>query len=154
MATTKKDISLVMDSETGNEEAPTRPSSPAGLRFSRYFTVEGQSPYDAIEWEIRDAVITDEQSEVAARESAIALEHVDARHDLAGFPVAVVFLREAGIPGEQRGDRDAEFLVHCSFPFIVHSPKFRRLGYAIDDTAGSVSRQFVNLVLKSGLLPG
>ena len=28
-----------------------------GLRFERYFTREGQHPYDAIEWELRDAVI-------------------------------------------------------------------------------------------------
>ena len=28
-----------------------------GLRFERYFTQDGVHPYDAIEWELRDAVI-------------------------------------------------------------------------------------------------
>ena len=34
-----------------------------GLRFERRFTVAGISPYDEVEWELRDAVITDEHGE-------------------------------------------------------------------------------------------
>lgn len=68
MATTKKDISLVVDSEPsgtpdtsgkGKDDA-ARAAGGSGLRFERTFTQKGLSPYDTIEWEIRDAVITDE----------------------------------------------------------------------------------------------
>ena len=62
MATTKKDISLVLDRNTSasssNSEKPEN-----GLTFKRHFTAEGISPYDTIEWEIRDAIITDETGE-------------------------------------------------------------------------------------------
>ena len=56
MATTKKDVSLEEDGTIAQESA-------AGLRFERHFTRRGVSPYDSIEWEIRDAVITDEKGE-------------------------------------------------------------------------------------------
>ncbi|HEY8862060.1 MAG TPA: hypothetical protein VIN37_08260, partial [Candidatus Limnocylindria bacterium] len=36
----------------------------SGLRFERYFTRDGQHPYDAIEWELRDAVIPGESGNV------------------------------------------------------------------------------------------
>src|SRR5438094_8519579 len=35
-----------------------------GLEFRRYFTREGISPYDAVEWEFRTAAITSETGEV------------------------------------------------------------------------------------------
>src|SRR5712671_7991537 len=35
-----------------------------GLEFRRYYTTEGISPYDAVEWEIRTAAITSESGEV------------------------------------------------------------------------------------------
>ena len=35
-----------------------------GLEFQRYFTREGMSPYDAVEWEYRTAAITNESGEV------------------------------------------------------------------------------------------
>src|SRR5260370_7525178 len=35
-----------------------------GLEFRRYFTREGISPYDAVEWEYRTAAITSESGEV------------------------------------------------------------------------------------------
>src|SRR5215510_15299524 len=36
-----------------------------GLRFARRFTHPGTHPYDEIEWELRDAVITSERGEIA-----------------------------------------------------------------------------------------
>src|ERR1700739_1152797 len=35
-----------------------------GLEFRRYFTREGLSPYDSVEWEYRTAAITSESGEV------------------------------------------------------------------------------------------
>jgi ribonucleoside-diphosphate reductase alpha chain len=41
-----------------SQSAPTHSSAP-GLTFSRHFTTPGISPYDQIQWELRDAVIQD-----------------------------------------------------------------------------------------------
>ena len=46
-------------SESAREESPTN-----GLRVVRRFTEAGVHPYDEIEWELRDAVITNERGEV------------------------------------------------------------------------------------------
>ena len=74
MATTKKDVSLVMMENSASPGKPgqkhmTRSTNgqnavkkrSEALRFERTFTKKGVSPYDTIEWEIRDAVITDEK---------------------------------------------------------------------------------------------
>src|SRR2546421_11540377 len=45
----------------GNEELTTPQK---GLEFRRYFTREGISPYDTVEWEYRTAAITNESGEV------------------------------------------------------------------------------------------
>ncbi|HJX27691.1 MAG TPA: vitamin B12-dependent ribonucleotide reductase, partial [Thermoanaerobaculia bacterium] len=39
----------------------TRPAR--GIRFERYYTTPGVDPYDTVEWEMRDAVITNERGE-------------------------------------------------------------------------------------------
>src|SRR5204863_8533145 len=35
----------------------------SGLRFARSFTTPGVSPYDTVEWELRDALISNEKGE-------------------------------------------------------------------------------------------
>src|SRR5215467_12705405 len=42
----------------------SRPAGKKGLEFRRYFTREGMSPYDGVEWEYRTAGITNESGEV------------------------------------------------------------------------------------------
>jgi len=61
MATSKNDISLIVDS---SKTAGSAAGGRAGLKFERYFTKEGTSPFDSIEWETRDAVISNEKGEV------------------------------------------------------------------------------------------
>ena len=51
-------------SSTSNAQQPAHTlqiggKTAAGLKFSRYFTRAGVSPYDEIEWELRTASITD-----------------------------------------------------------------------------------------------
>jgi ribonucleoside-diphosphate reductase alpha chain len=50
------------------EESPTAETAAArgtrGLRFVRRYTKAGIHPYDAVEWEVRDAVISNEKGEV------------------------------------------------------------------------------------------
>ena len=43
----------------------------AGLEFQRRFTERGASPYDQVEWEKRDAVITDEHGETIFAQSGV-----------------------------------------------------------------------------------
>jgi ribonucleoside-diphosphate reductase alpha chain len=42
--------------------SPSRAAG-SGLRFARFFTTPGVDPFDAVEWEVRDAVITNEKGE-------------------------------------------------------------------------------------------
>jgi ribonucleoside-diphosphate reductase alpha chain len=48
-------------------------SAQTGLEFRRYFTKEGVSPYDAIEWEYRTAAITSESGEVIFEQKNIEI---------------------------------------------------------------------------------
>ncbi|HEV3076375.1 MAG TPA: hypothetical protein VHB47_18275, partial [Thermoanaerobaculia bacterium] len=52
--------------ETPMRSVPKPEAAPAGLagiRFARFFTTPGVDPFDAVEWEVRDAVITNEKGE-------------------------------------------------------------------------------------------
>src|SRR5690606_30681994 len=42
--------------------AQARADGTAGLRITPYFTTPGVHPYEEVEWEIRDAVITDHKT--------------------------------------------------------------------------------------------
>src|SRR3954470_6843321 len=46
------------------ETKTSLPTARKGLEFRRYFSREGISPYDAVEWEYRTAAITSESGEV------------------------------------------------------------------------------------------
>jgi ribonucleoside-diphosphate reductase alpha chain len=59
----KNDPDVPVSSESST---PPKAASPKeGLSFSRRFTRPGVHPYDEVEWELRDAVITNEKGEVA-----------------------------------------------------------------------------------------
>ncbi len=47
------------------------PERPLGLRFTRHFTRDGISPYDAIEWEIRTATITNDKGEIIFKQEGV-----------------------------------------------------------------------------------
>src|SRR5438270_7919164 len=51
------DSSTTSPQQAGAQQSGTRTAP--GLKFSRYFTRTGVSPYDEIEWELRTASITD-----------------------------------------------------------------------------------------------
>src|SRR5262249_40953241 len=52
----------VLETKADGNEALT--TAKKGLEFRRYFTREGISPYDTVEWEYRTAAITSESGEV------------------------------------------------------------------------------------------
>src|SRR5262245_44833224 len=54
------------DSVRGSQPStapPPKPEAPRGTRFQRYYTKPGVNPFDAVEWELRDALITNERGE-------------------------------------------------------------------------------------------
>ena len=77
MATTKKDISLVVDTENGTSNGDTagarKTQRAKALHFDRFFTEKGISPYDAIEWDTRDAVITDENGDTIFEQKSVEI---------------------------------------------------------------------------------
>src|SRR4249920_3886155 len=52
----------MLDKKAEAGESISKPGR--GLEFDRYYTQEGVSPYDAVEWEVRTAAITSESGEV------------------------------------------------------------------------------------------
>src|SRR5687767_14867271 len=52
------------DAQVRTEKAVGRTPSTPGLEFSRYFTLPGVDPFDAVEWEMRSAVIGNEKGAV------------------------------------------------------------------------------------------
>ncbi len=52
----------ILERKAGGNGQMTKPGK--GLEFRRYYTKEGISPYDAVEWEYRTAAITSESGEV------------------------------------------------------------------------------------------
>ena len=69
-----------------------------GLQFRRYFTREGISPYDAVEWEYRTAAITSESGEVIFEQKNVEVPKtlVDDGHEYRRFEV---FSRQEGHAG-------------------------------------------------------
>src|SRR5688572_1246508 len=49
---------------TTDPQVRARKQAPAGLEFTRYFTLPGVDPFDEVEWEIRSAVIGNEKGKV------------------------------------------------------------------------------------------
>ncbi len=47
------------ETRTSTQHTTAGPNTAPGLKFPRYFTRTGVSPYDELEWELRTAQITD-----------------------------------------------------------------------------------------------
>src|SRR5262245_28753228 len=60
----KEDRSVQVPGER-NPAVPSTPSPRDGMRFARRFTKPGVHPYDEVEWELRDAVISSGSGDVA-----------------------------------------------------------------------------------------
>ncbi|HXV63162.1 MAG TPA: vitamin B12-dependent ribonucleotide reductase [Vicinamibacteria bacterium] len=55
---------------TGSDSPPVS-DRPNGLRFERTFTRAGLSPYDTVEWDVRDAIITDENGDAIFKQERV-----------------------------------------------------------------------------------
>ena len=57
----------------GPAAAETPAPAPTGVRFARYYTEAGVDPFDAVEWEVRDALITNERGETVFEQRAVEI---------------------------------------------------------------------------------
>ncbi|CUS89124.1 ribonucleoside-diphosphate reductase class II [Candidatus Kryptonium thompsonii] len=68
----KEAMSVTTKVDTHEEETLSLyKSSGKGLKFHRFFTKPGVHPFDEIQWEIRDAVITNEKGEVVFEQKGV-----------------------------------------------------------------------------------
>ena len=58
--------------ETPKKEVPSGPPA-RGLLFQRYYTTPGVDPFDTVEWELRDAVITNERGEKVFEQKGVEM---------------------------------------------------------------------------------
>jgi ribonucleoside-diphosphate reductase alpha chain len=96
--------SLPMESVASVARAAERQDSGGGLEFPRYFTREGSSPYDEIEWEIRSASITNEKGEVLFRQEGVEIPK-NWSQTAANIVVSKYFHGQVGTPQRERSVR-------------------------------------------------
>jgi ribonucleoside-diphosphate reductase alpha chain len=56
-----------------SDSAPAARRKAPGLSFRRFFTQAGVSPYDSVQWEVRDAQITDSQGKVIFEQKGVEI---------------------------------------------------------------------------------
>jgi ribonucleoside-diphosphate reductase alpha chain len=61
--------------EAAGKPAPAARTAPTptGIRFERYFTEAGVDPFDAVDWEVRDALITNERGETVFEQRGVEI---------------------------------------------------------------------------------
>jgi len=91
--------------ERGAAPAGARPApATAGLRFERYFTTPGVDPFDAIEWEQRDAVIGNERGEKVFEQRGVEVPKSWSQ-TATNVVVSKYFRGHLGTPGRERSVR-------------------------------------------------
>jgi ribonucleoside-diphosphate reductase alpha chain len=95
-------------SKTSNKSGKGRTKKPAkkpGLKVARYFTKEGTSPFDAVEWELRDASITGADGKVFFEQKGV--EFPKAWSQTATNVVVQKYFRGTlGTPGRERSVKE------------------------------------------------
>ncbi|HTQ81515.1 MAG TPA: vitamin B12-dependent ribonucleotide reductase, partial [Thermoanaerobaculia bacterium] len=59
--------------EKADSQVPVREVAERGIRFERRFTTPGVDPFDTVEWELRDAVITNERGETVFEQRGVEM---------------------------------------------------------------------------------
>ena len=92
------------ETRTSTQHPTAGPDAAPGLRFSRYFTRTGVSPYDEVEWELRTASITD-----AKGNSIFEQRNVESPKDWSMTAINIVASKylhgTLGTPGRETGVR-------------------------------------------------
>jgi ribonucleoside-diphosphate reductase alpha chain len=95
---------LPMESVASVARAAEPHQTGGGLEFSRYFTKEGSSPYDAIEWETRTAAITNEKGEALFIQEGVEIPR-NWSQTATNIVVSKYFHGQVGTPHRERSVR-------------------------------------------------
>src|SRR5436305_7674908 len=87
-------------------EVPVAPQTPpaAGLRFERYYTTPGVDPFDTVEWETRDAVISNEKGEKVFEQRGVEMPRFWSQ-TATNVVVSKYFRGQLGAPDRERSVR-------------------------------------------------
>jgi ribonucleoside-diphosphate reductase alpha chain len=89
------------------KEAPAAPAEPAasrGLHFERYYTTPGVDPFDTVEWELRDAVISNEKGEKVFEQKGVEMPKFWSQ-TATNVVVSKYFRGQIGLPERERSVR-------------------------------------------------
>src|SRR5262245_20978083 len=78
--------------------------SPRGLRFERYYTTPGLDPFDMVEWELRDAVISNERGEKVFEQKGVEVPKFWSQ-TATNVVVSKYFRGQLGMPDRERSVR-------------------------------------------------
>jgi ribonucleoside-diphosphate reductase alpha chain len=82
-------------------KAVEKASGPAGIEFARYFTLPGVDPFDAVEWEIRAAVIGNEKGKVVFEQRDVEIPSFWSQQ-ATNIVVSKYFRGQLGTPERER----------------------------------------------------
>ncbi len=79
-------------------------AAPKGLKFQRYYTTAGLDPFDAVEWELRDAVIGNEKGEKVFEQRGVEVPKFWSQ-TATNVVVSKYFRGHLGTPGREQSVR-------------------------------------------------
>src|SRR5436309_8371861 len=85
-------------------EEPAATTPAAGLRFERYYTTPGVDPFDTVEWEVRDAVISNEKGEKVFEQKGVEMPRFWSQ-TATNVVVSKYFRGQLGAPDRERSVR-------------------------------------------------
>src|SRR5215813_14004029 len=87
-------------------EVPVAPQTPpaTGLRFERYYTTPGVDPFDTVEWELRNAVISNEKGEKVFEQTDVEMPKFWSQ-TATNVVVSKYFRGQIGTPDRERSVR-------------------------------------------------
>jgi len=85
-------------------EAPAEAAPARGLSFERYYTAPGVDPFDTVEWELRDAVISNEKGEKVFEQKGVEMPKFWSQ-TATNVVVSKYFRGQIGSPDRERSVR-------------------------------------------------
>ena len=101
---------VVQEQKSGRSSASSAKGSPKagatrkGLTYRRFYTTAGVHPFDTVEWELRDAVITNEKGERVFEQKGVELPRFWSQ-TATNVVVSKYFRGQLGTPGRERSVR-------------------------------------------------
>jgi ribonucleoside-diphosphate reductase alpha chain len=123
--------SMPMDGAASMALAAERQKPGGGLEFPRYYTREGSTPYDEIEWEIRSVSITNEKGEILFHQEGVEIPKFWSQ-TAANIVVSKYFHGQVGTPQREKSVRQLmERVVRTLTEWGVHGGYFASAADAV-----------------------